>query len=152
MATRKSKGKAPKAVELPADDAGERDAPVLFRLNVEVGNLADAVRFYTELLGVRGRTDRGARCYFDCGQVTLQVVDVSSTGPVDPAAALYFVVRDLDAVFVRARMLGCLSPDDVHGEPGGAIAVRPWGEKSFYVEDPWGNALCFVEDGTVYRG
>jgi hypothetical protein len=28
--------------------------------------------------------------------------------------------------------------------------VRPWGEKSFYVTDPWGNELCFVQDGTLY--
>jgi hypothetical protein len=30
--------------------------------------------------------------------------------------------------------------------------VRPWGERSFYVEDPWKNPLCFVEEGTVYTG
>jgi hypothetical protein len=28
----------------------------------------------------------------------------------------------------------------------------PWGERSFYAEDPWGNPLCFVEEGTFYRG
>jgi hypothetical protein len=28
--------------------------------------------------------------------------------------------------------------------------VRPWGERSFYAEDPWKNPLCFVEEGTVY--
>jgi hypothetical protein len=28
----------------------------------------------------------------------------------------------------------------------------PWGERSFYVEDPWKNPLCFVEEGTVYTG
>ena len=25
-------------------------------------------------------------------------------------------------------------------------------ERSFYAEDPWKNPLCFVEEGTVYRG
>lgn len=33
-----------------------------------------------------------------------------------------------------------------------AIAVRPWGERSFYIQDPWDNPLCFVEYGTVYSG
>jgi hypothetical protein len=27
---------------------------------------------------------------------------------------------------------------------------RPWGERSFYVVDPWGNDLCFCENGTLY--
>jgi hypothetical protein len=40
----------------------------------------------------------------------------------------------------------------VHDARGGGIVVRPWGERSFYVVDPWGNPLCFVEEGTVYTG
>jgi hypothetical protein len=60
------------------------------------------------------------------------VVDVSSVGQPHPAAkALYFVVDDLDAVFERAKSLKCLSQEEVHGEPGGQISVRSWGERSF---------------------
>jgi hypothetical protein len=40
----------------------------------------------------------------------------------------------------------------VHGARGGAITVRPWGERSFYAEDKWLNPLCFVEEGTTYPG
>jgi len=68
------------------------------------------------------------------------------------AKALYFTVRNLEAAFDRAKVLGRLSREDVHDAPGGGIVVRPWGERSFYVEDPWGNPLCFVEEGTVYTG
>ena len=50
----------------------------------------------------------------------------------------------------RAKMLGALSEELVHGSPGGEIGKRPWGERSFYAEDPWGNPLCFVEAGTTY--
>jgi catechol 2,3-dioxygenase-like lactoylglutathione lyase family enzyme len=133
--------------------AGKSDVPQLFRLNIEVGNLEAAANFYTELLGVQGRPQRGARVYFDCGPVTLQVVDVSSVRPPHPAAkALYFTVRDLEAAFARAKGLGCLSQENVHDEPGGGVVVRPWGERSFYAEDAWGNPLCFVEEGTVYVG
>jgi len=129
------------------------DVPSLFRINVEVGDLDKAANFYSRLLGVDGRRQAGSRCYFTCGPVTLQVVDVSSAGAPHPAAkALYFTVRDLDAVFARATALECLSGDDVHGRSGGAISVRPWGERSFYVEDAWRNPLCFVEAGTVYPG
>lgn len=48
--------------------------------------------------------------------------------------------------------LQCLAQENVHDAPGGGIVVRPWGERSFYAEDPWKNPLCFVEDGTVYKG
>jgi predicted enzyme related to lactoylglutathione lyase len=129
------------------------DVPQFFRLNVEVGNLDQAAEFYSKLFGLEGRKQAGSRCYFSCGPVTLQVVDVSSAGKPHPAAkALYFTVNDLDAVFARAKELGCLSQDDVHGVAGGGISVRPWGERSFYAEDKWRNPLCFVEAGTIYPG
>src|SRR5215510_420075 len=54
--------------------------------------------------------------------------------------------------FDCGRTLNCLSREDVHDAPAGSIVVRPWGERSFYAEDPWGNPLCFVEEGTVYTG
>jgi len=129
------------------------DVPSLFRINVEVGDLERAAEFYGKLFGLAGRKQAGARVYFTCGPVTLQVVDVSASGPPHPAAkALYFTVNDLDSAFARAKALKCLSKEDVHGTSGGAIAVRPWGERSFYAEDPWQNPLCFVEAGTIYAG
>jgi predicted enzyme related to lactoylglutathione lyase len=122
----------------------------LFRLNIEVGDIARANDFYAELLGAKGRPQMGSRCYFDAGGVTLQVVQAE---PVHTAAkALYFAVDDLDAVRARAAELGCLSRELVHGTPAGDAVVRPWGERSFYADDPWGNPLCFVEQGTVYAG
>jgi len=129
------------------------DVPSMFRLNLEVGNLEEAASFYSTLFNAEGRIQAGSRCYFTCGAVTLQVVDVSSAGKPHPAAkALYFTVKDLDAIFARAKSLGCLSKEVVHGESGGKISVRPWGERSFYAQDPWGNPLCFVEAGTIYPG
>jgi predicted enzyme related to lactoylglutathione lyase len=129
------------------------DVPQFFRLSVEVGNLEEAISFYSKLLGVQGRKQPGARCYFESGAVTLSVLDVSSSrSPHTAAKALYFTVRNLEAAFERAKELGCLSQESVHDAPGGGIVVRPWGERSFYVEDAWGNPLCFVEEGTVYPG
>ena len=129
------------------------DVPSLFRINVEVGNLDQAAEFYGKLFGLEGRKQAGSRYYLTCGPVTLQIVDVSSIGkPHSAAKALYFSVEDLDGVFARAKALGCLSREDVHGVSSSTISVRPWGERSFYVEDPWQNPLCFVEAGTVYPG
>ena len=156
MATRKkatTKKAAKKATTTDAKKTVSADVPCLFRINVEVGNLDQAADFYGELFGLTGRKQAGSRCYFTCGPVTLQVVDVSSVGKPHPAAkALYFTVNDLDAIFARARALGCLSKEDVHGVSGGGISVRPWGERSFYAEDKWHNPLCFVEAGTIYPG
>jgi catechol-2,3-dioxygenase len=147
---RTSKAKAKPA---PRKARSGKDVPQLFRLNIEVGNLDQAASFYGSLLGVEGRRQAGSRVYFSAGPITLQVVDVSSNGQPHPAAkALYFTARDLEAAFERAKTLGCLSRESVHDAPGGGIVVRPWGERSFYVEDPWKNPLCFVEEGTVYAG
>jgi catechol 2,3-dioxygenase-like lactoylglutathione lyase family enzyme len=124
-------------------------APSLFRLNIEVGDIAEAQRFYERLLGLEGRPQMGRRCYFEAG-VTLQVVQADE--PHTAAKALYFLTSDLDGMHRTASQLGCLSDEVVHGEPGGQPVVRPWGERSFYADDPWGNPLCFVEAGTVYAG
>jgi len=134
----------------PRAAAKRRDDPILFRLNIAVADLARAAELYGTLLGQTGRKQAGARCYFSCGGVTLQVVEVAQPHPA--AKALYFTVLDLDAIFERAKALRLLSRESVHGADGGAISVRPWGERSFYADDPWDNPLCFVEAGTIYPG
>lgn len=131
--------------------AKKSDVPQFFRLNIEVGDLEQAIAFYSKLLDAQGRKQPGSRVYYTCGAVTLQVVQVPGP-PHSAAKALYFTVKDLEAAFARAQELGCLSRESVHDAPGGGIVVRPWGERSFYVEDPWSNPLCFVEEGTVYTG
>src|ERR1044071_4780998 len=52
------------------------DVPIMFRLNVEVGNIDEAAEFYEKLFGIAGRKQDGSRCYFSCGPVQLQVGDV----------------------------------------------------------------------------
>ena len=86
------------------------DVPQFFRLNIEVSDLKSAISFYTKLLGIEGRKQAGSRCYFECGPVTLQVLDVSSDSQPHPAAkALYFTVNDLEGVYERAKALNCFS-------------------------------------------
>jgi catechol 2,3-dioxygenase-like lactoylglutathione lyase family enzyme len=126
------------------------DAPQLFRVNIEVGDLAAARQFYGALLGAETRGQAGNRFYVNAGPVALQVVGVPS--PHTAAKALYFNTANLDAVHERATALNALSREAVHGLAGGDISVKPWGERSFYANDPWGNPLCFVEAGTEYAG
>jgi len=133
-------------------------APTLYRIILQVDNLDKAEEFYGRLLGDRGRRiPRGSRHYIDCGPVILALVDVNGEGipglePKPLPDYIYFSVNDLETVHQRARELGCLSTEDVHGESAGEIGKRPWGERSFYAHDPWGNGLCFVDENTLFTG
>ena len=128
------------------------DSPKLFRVTLEVADLERATQLYAALFGLDGQRYPGARHYFDCGGVIVAVLDVSRGGmpPTPGPKSLYFAVDDVDIVHARAEQLGVLAPYQVHGEPAGAVITRPWGERSFYVVDPWGNDLCFCEKGTLY--
>lgn len=128
------------------------DSPKLFRVTLEVADLERATQLYAALFGVDGQRHPGARHYFDCGGVTLAVLDVSQGGmpPTPGPKSLYFAVDDVESVHARADRLGVLAPYQVHGEPASEVLTRPWGERSFYVVDPWGNDLCFCENGTLY--
>jgi len=128
------------------------DSPKLFRVTLEVADLERAAQLYATLFGLDGQRYPGARHYFDCGGVIVAVLDVSRGGmpPTPGPKSLYFAVDDVDSLHARAEQLGVLAPYQVHGEPAGAVITRPWGERSFYVVDPWGNDLCFCENGTLY--
>lgn len=123
--------------------------PRLFRINVQVGDIDRAVAFYSDLLGIEGRA-AADRAYFVLGDMTIQLMRVEA--PHTVPRALHFAVADLDAVHGRAAALDCLSDYDIRGTSAGVPAVRPWGERSFYAEDPWGNPVCFVDAATLYPG
>jgi hypothetical protein len=130
-------------------------APTLFRIILQVSDLQKAAEFYGKLLDDPGRTiPRAFRHYIDCGPVILALVDPSGDEEEQKPSAdnIYFATSDLEAIHSRARSLNCLSPEDVHGDPAGEIVRRPWGERSFYAVDPWGNQLCFVDDKTLFTG
>ena len=133
-------------------------APPLYRIILQVDNLDKAEEFYGKLLGDRGRRiPRASRHYIDCGPVILALVDVNGEGipglePKPLPDYIYFAVSDVEAVYQRAQELQCLSAEDVHGESAGDLVRRPWGERSFYVHDPWGNGLCFVDENTLFTG
>ena len=132
--------------------ATKTDTPKIFRITLEVSNLDEAASFYAKLLAQEGKRHPGARHYFDCGGVTLSILDPTGGGftPTPGPKSLYFAVKDLSAVHRRAKELNALAPFEVHGQPASEALKRPWGERSFYVTDPWGNELCFVEEGTLY--
>jgi hypothetical protein len=131
------------------------NATRLFRIILQVPNLDEAAIFYAKLLDDEGRRiPRASRHYFDCGPVILALVDPTAGGEkAQPLPDyIYFAVRNLELIHERARELNCLSTADIHGASGGDIVIRPWGERSFYVADPWENGLCFVDENTLFTG
>ena len=131
------------------------DTPALFRIILQVSDLDQAEEFYGKLLGDRGRRiPYASRHYIDSGPVIVALVDPSVDGESAKPLPdyIYFAVDNLDQIHARASALGCLAKEDVHGAASGDIVVRPWGERSFYVKDPWGNGLCFVDQTTLFTG
>ena len=129
----------------------------LYRVILPVDSLDDAVRFYAALLDDAGMRISPGRHYFRCGEVTLAVYDPAADGdartPRPNFDHVYFAVDDLEAVFARAERLGGLSKEVGDGGlPMGEIARRPWGERSFYVQDSFGNPLCFVDAASIFTG
>jgi catechol-2,3-dioxygenase len=130
-------------------------APALFRIILQVSDLDRAAEFYSKHLGDSGRRiTRASRHYIDCGPVILALVDVTAGGEQAKPLPdyIYFSVDNLESFYDRAKALNCLADEDVHGASAGEIAVRPWGERSFYCNDPWGNGLCFVDGTTLFTG
>ncbi len=129
----------------------------LYRVIIPVADLEPAQRFYATLLDQPGFRVSPGRHYFACGDVTLALYSPAADGddrrPHPNFDHVYFAVEDLDTVYRRAQDLGGLSEEVGDGElPMGQIARRPWGERSFYMRDPFGNPLCFVDTATIFRG
>ena len=129
----------------------------LFRVIVPVADLERATRFYSAVFAQDGFRVSSGRHYFDCGGVIVAVYDPVADGDREAVRSnpqhIYFAVPDLEAVFQRAEAAGGLSAETGDGNlPMGRIARRPWGEVSFYMNDPSGNPLCFVDEQSVFRG
>ena len=129
----------------------------LYRVIVPAADLDASGTFYADLLDQPGMRVSGGRHYFRCGGVVLAVYspagDGDTTTPHANFGQVYFAVDDLESYFARAQSLGGLDPSTGDGGlPMGEIAVRPWGERSFYIFDPFGNPLCFVDAATLFTG
>ena len=130
----------------------------LFRVLVPVSDIEAAERFYSAVLGSPGRRISPGRHYFDCEGTILACFDPKADGDGYEARpnpeAIYLSVDDLEATEAACREAGARFATEAPPMVGpmGEIAKRPWGEVSFYVEDPFGNPLCFVHSDTVFVG
>ena len=124
------------------------DTPKLFRVIVPVTDISRAERIYSQLLGIPGVRVTSGRHYFDCEGTILACFDPrADTDNFDLRPNpdhIYLAVHDLEGAYARAT--------DLRAEILDPIATRPWGERSFYVKDPFGNKLCFVDWPTMFLG
>lgn len=131
--------------------------PKLFRVILPVSDIERATRFYGAVLGNSGMRISNGRHYFDCDGTILACFDPRADGDdydMTPNPEwLYFAVDEIETAYEACMKAGATArAGDVHGAAAGKINARPWGERSFYVEDPFGNKLCFVDRSTAFRG
>lgn len=130
----------------------------LYRVILPVNDVDAAATFFSTILGARGRRVSPGRHYFDCEGTILACYDPSRDHDRHEARpnpeTLYFAVSDLGSAYDACKRAGAtFSDESLPGVgPLGEIAARPWGETSFYVRDPFGNQLCFVDRRTVFTG
>lgn len=118
----------------------------MFRVIVPVSDIERGKAFYAELLDQEGRAVSPGRHYFGCGGVILACFDARADGDSWDSTPnpdhLYFSVDDLEDALQRATKAGAAI-----SQP---IETMPWGERSFYCADPFGNKLCFVDSTTLF--
>jgi predicted enzyme related to lactoylglutathione lyase len=122
--------------------------PHLFRIILPVSEIDAAASFYADVLGMPGDRVSAGRHYFSCGGTILACYDPLADGDPEPTGPnpqhVYFSVDDLEAAHARVRRGG--------GGEVTPIEIRPWGERSFYATDPFGNPICFVDSKTLFTG
>jgi predicted enzyme related to lactoylglutathione lyase len=121
----------------------------LFRVILPVPNIDAAAKFYARVLDMPGQRVSTGRHYFRCGTTILACYSPRDDGdawdlPPNPEN-IYFAVDDLETALARCRDAGCSRFDE-------SIKTQPWGERSFYAVDPFGNKICFVDDKTLFTG
>lgn len=124
----------------------------LYRIILPVGNIEKAAQFYSSLLGMSGERVSPGRHYFNLEGTILACYDPKADGDDgDPQwkmhdnQYIYIAVDNLEETFQTLQGLNPLMMDDT-------IEKMPWGERLFYLNDPWGNPVCFVERSTIFSG
>lgn len=119
----------------------------LFRVIVPVADLEKAAAFYEAVLGIEGERVSPGRYYIDCGSTILALFDSQAEDGRESRPNpehIYFACPNLEEVLERSKAAGAQIEEEIH--------TWPWGERSFYVRDPFRNPICFVEEGTEFGG
>jgi len=129
----------------------------LFRVILPVSDIDRAAEFYGAVLGEPGNRVSDGRHYFNCDGTILACFDAQADGDAYETQPnpewLYFAVDDVGATFDACQRAGAkMQAGNMHDAPAGEVHRRPWGERSFYATDPFGNKICFVARETMFTG
>lgn len=120
----------------------------LYRVIVPVSDIDKAEAFYEAVLGFAGKRVSPERHYFDCDGTILACFDPTlfkeKASATPNPEHVYISVNDLQAAYERCKAVGARIVAEIES--------YPWGETSFYIEDPFGNPVCFVDLATVFTG
>jgi predicted enzyme related to lactoylglutathione lyase len=136
----------------------EEAALRVFRILMPVPDIDAAATFYGALFGNPGERVSPGRHYFVAGEVVFACYSPNADGDHKQIPPLrtetYLAVHDLEDAFKRAVAAGAKPSTETQGHAGnlGRIEMRPWGERSVYVTDPFGNPLSLVDERTVFTG
>ena len=124
----------------------------LYRVILPVGNIDEAEKFYSAVLGISGQRISPGRHYFDLDGTILACYDPKADGDDNNPTwthhfnqYIYISTENLDSVF---KIIKALNPSRVDDQ----IKTMPWGERMFYANDPWNNPICFVDSNTLFIG
>lgn len=125
----------------------------LYRIIIPVPDIEKAEQFYTFLLDQAGQRISPGRHYYDLGGTILACYDPEADGDetgqrwtFHENQYTYIAVADIDSLFKKVRQNSAAT---LLSE---AVELMPWGERLFYLQDPFGTPLCFVDESTVFKG
>ncbi len=112
-------------------------SPTLVRVIVSVANLADALRFYQQLLGLNVRQTAPGFTWLATADGVEILLHERSAHPSDTSVSLGLGVTGLDAVVARWVTAGGVVIDPP--------MQQPWGEYMAVVRDADGHVVCLSE-------
>lgn len=102
--------------------------------NIATNSVDDVRKFYAELFDLESLMDMGWIVTLGTeATATTQMSILSEGGSGAPVPDLSIEVDDVDAVYARARELGCKMVHELRDEP--------WGVRRFFITDPTGKLL-----------
>jgi catechol 2,3-dioxygenase-like lactoylglutathione lyase family enzyme len=119
---------------------------------MHVRDLAEALRFFEDILGFRALVRMADYAYIERDGVGIRILEgrgEDAPPPGNRAFAYYIDVHDVDALHAELKpKLDALPPADVHGP-----ADKPYGQRELLVLAPDGNLIAFgqaiAENGRV---
>lgn len=103
-------------------------------VNIAAISVAEVRAFYGDLFGLDTLMDLGWVVTLGSGETAVtQMSILSEGGSGAPVPDLSIEVDDVDAVYARAKEIGCEVIHDLRDEP--------WGVRRFFIADPTGKVL-----------